>query len=149
MDMNIIKLSVHNDQEAFDAAARHLKGMRQRAATPDGYNCVYETEDGKNNCVVGALLVLDTPEKKSWAKKVRNSVTNLLKGRERRNDETGPVYRIDKNGVSEYLLANLQGAHDSAHYWSADGFNEQGWERMRYIAEGYDLNTKALDALGV
>lgn len=149
MDMNIIKLSVHNDQEAFDAAARHLKGMRQRAVTPDGYNCVYETEDGKNNCVVGALLVLDTPDKKSWAKKVRNSVNNLLKGRERRYDETGPIYRIDKNGVSEHLLSQLQGAHDSVHYWGADGFNWSGWQRMRDIAVSWGLNTKVLDALGV
>lgn len=147
MDMNIIKLSVHNDQEAFDAAARHLKGMRQRAATPDGYNCVYETEDGKSNCVVGALLVLDTPEKKSWAKRVRNSVSGLLLGRAPRHLETGPIYRIDKNGVSEYLLQQLQGAHDSSDYWDETGY--KGWGRMRFIAEERSLNTKALDALGV
>lgn len=150
MDMNIIKLKVHNNQEAFDAAVRHLNGMRRRAATADARTCVYETEDGKANCVVGALLVLDTPDKHKWAKKVRASVENVLRGTLHRSIGRGDgdrpgEYLVDENGVDPGLLARLQSIHDDKFSWSPEGF--VGWGRLRAGAAAFDLNTKALDAL--
>lgn len=142
MDMNIIKLNVHNDQEAFDKAVRHLKGMRQRAVL--GNQCIYETEDGKNNCVVGAMLVLDTPAKHRWARKIVAGIKNLVREPHTADDR---AYRIDQNGVSPELLAELQFIHDDYAAWDADGF--KNWPRLRSAAENWGLNTKALDALGV
>lgn len=147
MDAHIITLKAHNNQEAFDMAARHLATMNGRAM--DGSACVYESESGKAHCVVGALLDLDTPAKKNWARKVRAGIKNLLSGEDWRTPSDGsPAFSVYNNGVDPNLLHELQISHDESTYWSATGeFN--GWGSLRFIATTFELNTKALDALGV
>lgn len=143
MDMNIIKLNVHSNQECFDKAVRYLKGMPRQATTVPGGSCVYETEDGKLNCIVGAMLVLDTPDKHSWARSIRSGVKDILRGG-RKVEGGGSRYAIDQNGVASDLLSALQGVHDSGNHWDVRGF--VGWWRLEQVAHSWGLKTDVLDA---
>jgi hypothetical protein len=153
MDTTIITLKAKTNQEAFDMVARHLKNMPRRAVTEDA-DCVYETEDDKNKCAIGALLVLDSPRKHKWAKRVRASISDLVCSRresaERRAESAGvEAFCVMPGDVDISLLQAMQRAHDSGDHWVANGFGVGGWRWMRRLAEDYGLNTKALDALGV
>jgi hypothetical protein len=153
MDTNIITLKAKTNQEAFDMVVRHLKNMPRRAVTEDA-DCVYETEDDKNKCAIGALLVLDSPRKHKWAKRVRASISDLVCSRResaaRRAERAGvEPFCVMPGNVDVSLLQAMQRKHDDSGCWNADGFSDWGWDAMRAIAFSYGLNTKALDALGV
>lgn len=151
MDTNIITLKAKTNQEAFDMVARHLHGMVARAYDHKDLACVYETEDDKSRCAVGALLVLDTPAKHRWAKKVRAAIKDLVYGQREKATAHAECSGLAPlcvfpGDVDVSLLQEMQQAHDSQYDWRG-AFT--GWDRMRDIAGEYDLNTKALDALGV
>lgn len=140
----LIKLVVHTDQEAFDKAVNYFATAPKRAVSPDTSSCVYETEDKKQHCVVGALLKLDTPEKHRWAQTAQGGVDDLIYDG---NEDLGILepgsYLIDVNGINPDLLGALQNAHDDRYNWE-DGF--VGWGQMTIIAADFGLDTKALDA---
>lgn len=143
----LIKLSVQTDQEAFDAACRHFARMTKRAV--NGSSCVYETPDGKNHCIVGALLKLDTPDKHQWAKHVGGGWDDVAwqedYGVECLEDLPAGGYLVDVNGLTYELPADLQNIHDEAANWDEDGFI--GWWMLEDLAINYNLNTKVLDAV--
>lgn len=142
----LIKLVVHTDQEAFDKAVNYFASAPRRAVAPDASFCVYETEDRKQHCVVGALLKLDTPEKHRWAQNASGGVSDLAycEGEDLGHLEPGQ-FVIDTNGVDEELLVALQEAHDNRFNWELDvGF--VGWSELAEVAEAFGLDTKELDA---
>lgn len=142
----LIKLVVHNDQEAFDKAVNYFATAPKRAVAPDASFCVYETEDKKQHCVVGALLKLDTPEKHKWAQEARGGVSDLAycEGEDLGDLEPGQ-FVIDTNGVGEELLVSLQEAHDNRYNWE-QGVGFVGWSDLAEVAVTFGLNTKELDA---
>lgn len=146
--MDLITLSVTTEQEAFDAVARHLATMPERAVIPNpkpeyvGTNpvvCVYETDDGKRRCALGALMVLDTPEKHQWARTTMGGVDDV--GWTEEWPEQG---RVDYGDISWELLAELQNAHDTEEHWGPQGFDLNGWAFLADVAVNYGLNTDAL-----
>jgi hypothetical protein len=154
MDTNIITLKAKTNQEAFDMVARHLHGMPARAMSDSGGSCVYESEDDKRKCAVGALLDLNSPRKHAWAKAIRSSITDLTCGRpdtaKRRAAEAAvDPFCVMPGDVSVALLQDLQRIHDDSGLWGSEGFRPRGWDRMSALATDFGLNTKALDALGV
>jgi hypothetical protein len=150
MDTNIITLKAKTNQEAFDMVARHQKNMPARAQT-DG-DCVYESEDDKRKCAIGALLNLNTPRKHTWAKRIRSSISDLVCSRREHATRRAEEAQVDAfcvmpGDVDVYLLQKLQGVHDDSYSWRGGGF--VGWAEMRDLARSRGLNTKVLDALGV
>jgi hypothetical protein len=153
MTLTLIDLTVHSNQQAFDAVARHLSKMTARAVIPNPreeyrltnpWVCVYETPDGKEHCAIGGLLVLDTPEKHEWARATMGGTDDVAWYE---GEGVGVGTYVDFGGIDSDLLAALQSVHDEQYNWNESGFF--AWEKMDEIADRYGLSREALDALGV
>lgn len=141
----LIKLVVHTDQEAFDRAVRFFASAPRRAVNPTSNFCVYETPDGKNHCVVGSMLKLDTPEKHQWARTAQGAFSDLAYDEEWDDPAESREYLIDPNGINWELMAALQNAHDYADEWGPDGY--RGWASLATIAIDFGLDTEVLHAV--
>lgn len=146
MTAQLIKINARSNQDAFDKVVRHLASMRQRAMILDentGTICMYETPE-KEHCAIGALLVLDTPEKHAWAQEAKGDVESVLYDPEYPEYMPQDGFSIDPGDFDPCFLAGLQGLHDAPANWGDDGF--EGWDDLLDFAVDYGLETEVVNA---
>lgn len=112
-------------QEFFERVARHLAGMKRRAATLTG-TCRYRTSDGKT-CAAGCQI----PDK-YYSHHMENTGIRVVV-------EKYPELKVFFPDI--YLACDLQLAHDEPLNWNdgEGGFSGRGWQRLRNIATEYGL----------
>lgn len=137
------------NQEAFNKAVKHLFEQGHRAGVArdseyryDPFSCHYDGPSGR--CAVGGILSEETiaaihaydkaqeagPED-AWA-------LNFLDVDTLKYDL--PEAAAELAGVSDELLAELQGVHDNRASWTEDGLSERGKSELREIAVTFDLD---------
>jgi hypothetical protein len=152
----LIKLTVKDDQQAFDKVMRHLSKMTEPAMGPNPKPgamgmpklCLYETPDGRR-CAIGALMDLNAPKKHAWAKSVVAGFEDIQYDPDYDDDQyPEDGYWVDVGNVNPWLLIDLQVLHDTLANWT-DGVGFHAWDLATNIAKLHGVNMDALDALGV
>lgn len=119
-----------SNQEAFDAAVRHLATMTEQALAPSGL-CVYYNDSTKARCAIGGIMPFE-----------------MAKGL-----DPDPIRKVVKNvqdvadwfkDVTPRLLAVLQAVHDAVPNWRPEGLNERGVEELAAAAEDWGLDPSVI-----
>lgn len=126
-------------QETFDVVARHLikQGRQSQSASGSSYTCAYRGVDDCR-CSAGALIPDDQYDPSMEGLSVENNhIQAVISG-------AGHAEALADNDAGNYLLWDLQGAHDAV---DARGpvFQERIRSRLREIARHWDLSDVALD----
>lgn len=115
------------NQEAFDAAYKHLLTQNEKAVALNR-GCVYETPEGLR-CAVGGVLPPDV-RKAIMAKGMNGQGARAVMA-------NVPEAAAALEGVSAELLSNLQSVHDS--------YPVEAWKaRLAIVADWYHLTVPAL-----
>lgn len=123
-----------NTQELFDKVATHLLTQKSKAHNPDDLDylghprCMYRAPDGKM-CAVGCLITDEhyNPDYEGAPVRQITDIVELSIGRDLLFDEVT-------------LLVELQSLHDSRQVYDWRYF-------LKKLAEGWELNTNAIDEL--
>jgi len=118
-------------QEFFTKAVEHMRKQGKQAICAEG-RCVYLTPDGLK-CVIGSFIPDGHPAQVSTL-----SIGGLS---EDHPDLKGIAWPAGRVGLK--LAQNMQLIHDCDSNWNDGGFGENGENRVKLIAEKYQLEYKA------
>lgn len=136
-----LKLTVHTNQQAFDAVARHLSTATERAVVKGA--CVYLAPETGARCAVGCLIDADALQMKAAWGALRPNGNAFTGGIEALKE----VVNIDP-AISDKLLVDLQNVHDNQNCWNCDlGFT--AWSALIDVAVDHGLDCKVFDTLGL
>lgn len=119
-----------NTQEIFNKVVLHLSGMKKQSLRTGGV-CAYRGEGG-SMCAVGCLI---SDEAYASRQNMEGFTASSLAARGAVSESIGRA--LERNDTE--LLTYLQSVHDRQNNWDGSGLNQDGWERLRVIADKFGL----------
>lgn len=120
------------EEIAKEALRRFLNG-KGRCIRNDGCACVYENEDGTNNCIVGHFLPNGHPAK---SPEQTGALATLVQMYEPDDEFPLPQFIYDH----EDFFIDLQCIHDSSKSWDAGSFSFEGFLDFVKVLKKHGMN---------